>query len=510
MALHPINTLSVCSGVGGLDIGLSAALRRAGFAPRTVCYVEREAYAASVLVSRMEEGRLDLAPVWSDLSTFDPEPWRGLVDCVFGGIPCFVAGTLVLTARGHEPIEHVRVGDLVLTHRGRWRRVTAVMGKSDAAVRRVRGGPVDVTCTDEHPFYARQIGRRWDNERRRYERKWSEPAWVEAAAARGTFVGEVLPPVREDERSADFWWVVGRYLADGWRACAPSARGKGRVVICCARHEAGDLEQRLRHAGFNPCRSECRTTTKFYITRKWFHHFLEPFGHRAEGKRLPRAALSLPADLAGALLDGYLSGDGHRTGNNWRVSSVSERLARGIALLALRARGVVASLRRYEPARQKHIEGRLCNQRPRWVVDIPASNRSAIVDGDYGWALCRSSERLPGRHVVYNLAVAEDESYCAGGAIVHNCQPFSVAGKQRAHEDERHLWPYVADIVRVLEPKPRLICIENVAGHLATGTPDVVRELQGMGYRTAATLWRAEEVGAPHRRERVFIVGARA
>ncbi|MDG4870188.1 hypothetical protein P8631_19530, partial [Guyparkeria sp. 1SP6A2] len=79
MALHSLlglNVLSICSGVGGLDLGLHAALRRAGFTPRTVCYVEREAYATAVLVSRMEEGRLDPAPVWSDLSTFDPTPGR--------------------------------------------------------------------------------------------------------------------------------------------------------------------------------------------------------------------------------------------------------------------------------------------------------------------------------------------------------------------------------------------------------------------------------------------------
>jgi DNA (cytosine-5)-methyltransferase 1 len=94
---------------------------------------------------------------------------------------------------------------------------------------------------------------------------------------------------------------------------------------------------------------------------------------------------------------------------------------------------------------------------------------------------------------------------CITGGIP--CQPFSVAGKQRAHEDERHLWPYVEKLVVALEP--RLVCIENVSGHLARGTPDVVRDLRRLGYETAATLWRAEEVGAPHRRERVFIVGAR-
>lgn len=80
--------LSLCSGIAGLDLGVHAALRELGLSPRTVCYVEREAYAAAVLAARMEENRLDAAPVWSDLRTFDAESWRGAVDIVIGGYPC--------------------------------------------------------------------------------------------------------------------------------------------------------------------------------------------------------------------------------------------------------------------------------------------------------------------------------------------------------------------------------------------------------------------------------------
>ena len=85
---RPINILSLCSGIGGLDIGVSRALESLGFSPRTVCYVEGEAFAAACLVKQMETGRLDEAPIWSDVKTFDCEPWRGKVDCVLGGFPC--------------------------------------------------------------------------------------------------------------------------------------------------------------------------------------------------------------------------------------------------------------------------------------------------------------------------------------------------------------------------------------------------------------------------------------
>lgn len=84
------------------------------------------------------------------------------------------------------------------------------------------------------------------------------------------------------------------------------------------------------------------------------------------------------------------------------------------------------------------------------------------------------------------------------------CQPFSVAGRRRGAADPRHLWPYIADIIRAVEP--RWCFFENVGGHLRLGFREVADELRGMGYRVAATLWRAEEVGAPHRRERLFIL----
>ncbi|MAI91737.1 MAG: DNA methyltransferase [Hyphomonadaceae bacterium TMED5] len=87
------------------------------------------------------------------------------------------------------------------------------------------------------------------------------------------------------------------------------------------------------------------------------------------------------------------------------------------------------------------------------------------------------------------------------------CQPFSVAGKRRGADDPRHLWPHVARIVG--EVKPPFVFLENVAHHLRLGFPEVAAGLVGMGYRLAAGLFTAAEVGAPHKRERLFILAIR-
>lgn len=77
-----MNVLSLCSGVGGLD----RFTRSLGW--RTLAYVERDEYRQAVLHARMRDGRLDSAPLWPDLRTFDGVEWRGAVDCIVGGFPC--------------------------------------------------------------------------------------------------------------------------------------------------------------------------------------------------------------------------------------------------------------------------------------------------------------------------------------------------------------------------------------------------------------------------------------
>ncbi|WP_084794816.1 DNA cytosine methyltransferase [Pseudoponticoccus marisrubri] len=109
-----------------------------------------------------------------------------------------------------------------------------------------------------------------------------------------------------------------------------------------------------------------------------------------------------------------------------------------------------------------------------------------------------------------DVATFDGRPWCGAVDIVtagYPCQPFSVAGKRRGVDDPRHLWPHVARIVGECEPP--FVFLENVAHHLRLGFPEVAGGLVGMGYRLAAGLFTAAEVGAPHRRERLFILAHR-
>lgn len=88
------------------------------------------------------------------------------------------------------------------------------------------------------------------------------------------------------------------------------------------------------------------------------------------------------------------------------------------------------------------------------------------------------------------------------------CQPFSAAGLRKGTADERHIWPFIADGIRVL--RPRLVVLENVPNHLRLGFADVLADLARLGFDAEWCLVRASEVGAPHPRARLFVVAQSA
>lgn len=85
------------------------------------------------------------------------------------------------------------------------------------------------------------------------------------------------------------------------------------------------------------------------------------------------------------------------------------------------------------------------------------------------------------------------------------CQPFSVAGKQAGENDPRNMWPQTIEAIRIV--RPRYCFLENVPGLLVSGYFDrIVRDLHEARYDARWITLGADDVGAPHRRKRLWIM----
>ena len=84
------------------------------------------------------------------------------------------------------------------------------------------------------------------------------------------------------------------------------------------------------------------------------------------------------------------------------------------------------------------------------------------------------------------------------------CQPHSLAGKRKGEGDERNLWPEMLRVIRHV--RPSWVIAENVPGIRTTLADRVIADLEGEGYTVWPLVVGADDVGAPHRRKRVFFV----
>jgi hypothetical protein len=386
------------------------------------------------------------SPVWMDINqsrTLQKDSAREAKD---ERHICLASGSLVLTREhGYLEIEEVELGDHVLTHRGRWMPVLAKTCNGIEDVIRVCGqGIADLQLTPTHRVWTRRA----TGSRAKESAMRNEPEWVDAHATLGSYLNLQLPPEEPSALTPEEWWIVGRWLGDGHRGGhrrSGKRGGLGQFFISCSHDESKQLIDRLgRFAGH----AAERTATQIALVnlRDEVRDVLDRCGNGAAGKRLPGEAVALPQSEAEALLNGYLSADGCYVGRHDRfaASSISRGLLLGLAIVAQRARAVVASVYAGRPEREGEIEGRPVKMRQDWIFAFRNSDgykKSGWVDEWGAWKKVRRIE-VAGSAEVWDLTVAEDASFTAEGAVVHNC-PLQLDVIERAIE----LWTNHGDTV---------------------------------------------------------------
>lgn len=421
-------------------------------------------------------------------------------DCWCFGFPCFAKGTYILTEKGYIPIEDVSVGDKVLTHKGRWRKVTATMHRDGARLWDVNGfGILPTRTTAEHPYYVTKPDQ--PMEFKKVEQL--DDSWYSTM---------VLPDAESDGYSKEMWWIIGRYLADGWRVERKDRPSGGRIVFAISDDKRTEFEQRLREAKLHGTYTKERTCGKYHVCNNQLYEYLEKFGKYAHGKRIPREALCLPREKAKYFFDGYMSGDGRS--DREEATSTSAALILGMCIIAQRLGKSVPAVYYTRRDEKCVIQGRECRQRDTYTFRISSKSVKGHYRARYVCRELYQPTESDDFGTVYNISVEEDNSYVANGAIVHNCQDISVAGKQAGFQGNRSsLFFRVMYLVGQLkeEDKPAYLFIENVKNLLSVnGGWDFARlliEMEQGGYDAEWQVLNSKDFGVPQNRERCFIIG---
>lgn len=455
-------------------------------------------------------------------------------DVLVAGFPCFPEGTLIETDVTPTPIEEIKAGDMVATHRRRLRKVLSVMKREGAPLYEVKvTGVPSFKTTDEHPFYVRRRSRKFNSSTRRYDYTFGKPEWVAAK----DLDGECFAALPMDDESSDFafagrtkefWYLVGRWLGDGWLIDHPRTE-KGRehqrvkkTIICTGSSDADSLLARIHEAGFRATPAPEKTVVKFHICSHELTDFLSQFGKGAAGKYVPRWLFSAPKWIQAEVWKGWLDSDGFKfkDSETYEGTTVSRSLAYGLARLARNAQGRIARVRRSRVARTTVVEGRTVNQKTQYKVTLPIRSQGFIGDG-FAWSRVKSVKATQESATVYNFEVEEDNSYVAEGIVVHNCQPFSSAGVSKknsmgrphgfADETQGTLF---FDVARIIDEKrPRAFLLENVKNLLSHDkgrTFEVIRRTLAdeLGYAVSFRLMDGS-AWVPQKRVRIAIVGFR-
>lgn len=394
-------------------------------------------------------------------------------DILTGGFPCFPAGTKVITENGYRNIEEVVLRDRLLTHRGYYQNILNLQQKIfNGILYKItsKSNTQEILCTPDHPFFVR----------RKKNKIFMDPQWKNASElSKNDFIGMVINNrnVVPDfiKNRPEHWFVMGYFMGNGW---VENFNNKWEIffTICdnqVERQLSGVLPIRLDMDGFYG-----------FENRKWFN-ILKNFQ-----RAIPEWIQDSPKNLVQAFLDGY-----EKSKECKKKNHLTQDQAFGIQRLFLKIGRILIISKK---------NGIRVLKEPKRI--------SAFIEDNYVWyPLTNIAQEEVRELTVYNFEVENDNTYVVQNTIVHNCQPFSLAGKREGFNDERSnvFWK----ILEILDyHHPRCLLLENVknlVGHDDGNTFETIKQnLISRGYYLYYKVLNTAEITCiPQHRERIYIVG---
>jgi hypothetical protein len=381
---------------------------------------------------------------------------------------CFTPETKVPTLEGFKRIADVKIGDFVLTHSGRFKRVINTIKRWYVGYLvgiKPRYFPDYLWVTPEHPFYVsdrKRSRKQPDRDKMTVDNiHWADaqslttknclliPRTKDMPLSLHTTSLIKRPVVEIDGKvypydayhkciqpnchslpanlplSEDFLSLAGYYIAEGSL--------QKRIILSFGSHETDlidDAKQVIRGVGLNPYEfsQPCRHSHAIYASSVLMESlFSNLFGDNSYVKKFPLSFLMLPSSKLGCFFNKMFKGDGypdhHRGTKLLRYSTVSEELARCL-ILCLAKLGAPATLKRCY--RRGKIEYEIAT-RANWLIGGKVK-RHAHIDENYIHIPIEKTVRKFYVGYVYNLQVEDDETYTAEFFAVHNCAPTDKRG----------------------------------------------------------------------------------
>lgn len=324
----------------------------------------------------------------------------GKWDMVIGFPPCFVAGTQVLTDKGYKSIEEIQVGDMVLTHKGRYRRVYDVMSKPTDKLAMVNTGDSGlIMCTLNHPFYTK------DEKHMEDGFKWVSPDMFTTDTLVSSICDDskdIDVPFNEDEMYLIGYWFGGMNNAD--------------LAMFESTEESDSfpkVKEKLSKLGYTYHYEKSNELVineaeRFKQLTKEFREEDETLYDEYYDKLLKPEHLHMPYRKALAFVQGFLDSPQMTHDSYLELKYIINKNLR--ATCALTVYGIKVNI-------------------------------NPVIDERYLLSPVRIKV-VEKNTTVYNISVEEDESYTADGIIVHNCTHLAVSGaahfaKKRADGRQR-------------------------------------------------------------------------
>lgn len=434
---------------------------------------------------------------FGDISKLQPEDLPDF-DLFTYSFPCFTGDSLVFVKeKGYVPIKSVVVGDLVITHTGEYKEVTAHYNQGLKSLFSVSSELTrEISTTENHPFYVRS----------RTEDGLNSPQWKEARElSTSDYLG--FPINKESQlpqgypslecyfENLDFWRLLGVLLVYPFRV-------KGEELILKVDNKHYHLVRDLTEGLFDTSSRDLgNSQVEFRIRDCALVNYLRESGLKHRKLRFQAQWIELPLPQLRALLWGFQSVLGQTIEFTSALFITGKELFYGLSQLVLKANRV--------PFKVIESEN---NHYTITFSELGTQSDSMIFEDNYVWVSVESASYTPYKSNVYDISVKDNHSFTVQNCIVHNCTDLSSAGKQRGFEkgsgtSSSLLW----ECQRLIEGKrPKALLLENVkalnSAKFRDGFHSWLSFLRGLGYTNYYGVLNAKDFGLPQNRERIFVV----